>query len=257
MNTPLFQRQQLNFTAHLRNSKLHPKPTELEERRVKIYRDLLLNNIQSFLESSFPVLHSLYSNPAWQQLAEQFFANYKCHSPYFIDIPKAFLNYLQTSYQATSLDPPFLIELAHYEWAELELMSADEQPITMAYHPHGSLLKHAPLLSPLTRCYAYQWPVHTISANQFPTQPTGQAYFILIYRNAQDEVKFIELNAASAYLFEQLQKNNQTECFMTGEQVIEQLAAQLKHPQPELVLQGGLQTLTRWQQLGIILGVRE
>jgi len=246
-----FQQQQYAFTAHLRRPDGFAAPSDIEDRRMQVYRELLFNNIKSFIDCGFPVLHSLYADADWQQLVRNFFATHHSQSPYFVDIAREFLDYLEHEHQPLPNDPPFLYALAHYEWVELVLMTAPDTPAPDHVERHGSLLEQRPVLSELAQCYSYAWPVHQIAPEAQPSEALEQPVFILVYRAFDGEVKFIELNPVSALLFEQLQHNTQH----SGQQLLASIAEHLQHPDPDLVVQGGLQTLTRWHHLGIVLGV--
>jgi len=116
---------QTNFAGHIRDPDSVPAPDGIEDRRMAIYRDLFFNNIVTFLSSNFPVLKTLYSDDDWRSLCREFFTSYRCHTPLFPEIPREFLKYLQDHRQDHQDDPPFMLELAHYEWVELAL-SLDE-----------------------------------------------------------------------------------------------------------------------------------
>lgn len=249
---PKFQREQFAFTAHLRDPDKVSKPDAIEDRRMNIYRELLFNNVCGFLDNGFPVLKSLYQTDDWLRLSRRFFADHRSHSPYFVDIPEAFVAFLQQEYQPLESDPPFLLELAHYEWLELVVMTSTDEPDWSLVDRHGSLTDGIPVLSPLAMCQGYQWPVHTIAAENVPDEPLPQPVFMIVYRNAEGAVKFIEANPVTARLFELIQGNKAQH---TGQQLLTQIAEELQHPNPDMVMQGGLQTLTRWHHLQIVLGV--
>ena len=100
------------------------------QRRMDIYRTLFFNNVAGFIQNGFPVLHSLYNEEQWQALILRFFIEHQCSSPYFIHISKEFVEYLSNEYQPVKSDPPFMAELAHYEWLELALSVREvEQPV--------------------------------------------------------------------------------------------------------------------------------
>ena len=63
---------------------------------------------------------------------------------------------------------------------------------------------------------------------------------------------FIELNPVSARLFALLSGPEA----MTGRQALEAIAAELQHPDPGVVIQGGLQILQEWKDKGILPGTR-
>ena len=98
-----------------------------------IYRDLVFSNVESFVSSNFPVIRTLYDDAAWSVFAHEFFREHHCHTPLFPEFAREFLRYLETRQQQERGDPPFLLELAHYEWAELAL-SLDETEIADVAH---------------------------------------------------------------------------------------------------------------------------
>ena len=56
---PRFQQVQQAFTRHMRDPANAPAPAGVEDRRMAIYRDLLFNNVQTFLAGCFPVLRKI------------------------------------------------------------------------------------------------------------------------------------------------------------------------------------------------------
>src|SRR5881398_268783 len=108
---------QKRFTAHIRDPLREPAPDGIEDRRMAIYRDLVYSNMESFISSNFPVIRKLYNDAQWSILAHDFFREHRCHTPLFPQFAREFLRYLETRQQDQRGDPPFLLELAHYEWA--------------------------------------------------------------------------------------------------------------------------------------------
>ena len=97
-----------------------------------------------------------------------------------------------------------MLELAHYEWVEMALSIAQEslsEPTTQLI----SNLQQSISLSPLAWLLAYQYPVHKISPDFLPTQAPEQTTCLVVYRNQEDDVKFIELAPMSFYLLQTLQ----------------------------------------------------
>ena len=247
---PAFMRRQYEFAAHIRDPERHPGPADVEDRRMAIYRELFFNNVEGFLASSFPVLRSLLDDAAWTALARDFFARHQSHTPLFLEIPREFLQYLEQEREARVDDPPFLFELAHYEWLELALAVAEDPEPEAGVDPDGDLLEGHPRLSPLAWAFRYEYPVHRISPEFQPGEPEPDGVFLLVYRDAGDEVHFLELNPVSARLFALLRD----ETGITGRSALERIADELGHTDPEVVLQGGLDILSRWRDRGILLG---
>lgn len=247
---PDFKKQQYAFTAHIRDPENNPLPDGVEDRRMGIYRELLFNNVNSFLEGSFPVTRSLYPDEAWLKLARKFFAQHQSSTPYFLEIPQEFLAFIEKEYQLTQEDPPYLQELAHYEWVEIALMVSDEEPDLSKVDHSGDLLTGIPVVSPLAWSLAYEWPVHQISSDQRPDKPPEQPTYLIVYRDSEDEVQFIEANPVTARLMQLMQENENK----PGQDLLEQIADELNHPNREIVIQGGHQTLVRLHKAGIVLG---
>jgi hypothetical protein len=192
-----FRETQHAFIQHIKNPQANPLVGGIEDRRLKIYRELFFNNILGFLSSGFPVLESLYSEKQWQDLARNFFVEHKCRSPYFIDISKEFVEYLSKEYELGESDPVFMRELAHYEWLELDVSFRQSSQIVKAWDGYSPITDVK--MSDLASLVSYQYPVHQISADYYPTQ-ASEVVFIVVYRDATDEVNFTLVNVVSAHL---------------------------------------------------------
>jgi hypothetical protein len=194
-----FQRVQREFTQFIRDPDRRAAPQGIESRRMRIYRDLFFNNINSFLSNGFPVCRSIYSDVDWDAMVRDFMIKHQCVSPYFLKIAEEFLEYLQSHRLGIDIDPPFLYELAHYEWVELAL-DVTEGVLPAAVDLAGDVLNSHFRLSPLAWSLAYQFPVHLISADNRPQKTDGEATCIVVYRNRADSVEFLEINAVTARL---------------------------------------------------------
>jgi len=243
---------QLAFTAHLRDPKNNPAPDGIEDRRMGIYRDLLYNNIEGFLSRGFPVIRSIYNDENWHLMVRDFFSKHKSQTPYFLEISQEFLAYLQNEREAQAEDPAGLLELAHYEWVELALNVSDESIQLEDIDVNGNLLTGHPVISPLAWSLAYQFPVHKMSSNFLPEQATEQANHLVVYRNRNDQVKFMEINPVTARLIYLLENDEN----LSGQQALEQIIQETQHPDPGMVMKNGSVTLQELQSYGIILGTR-
>ena len=77
---------QLTMARYLRDPAGNPPPEGVEERRLKVYEDLVYNNIEGFISGGFPVLRSLYADADWHGLVRLFIDQHRCRSPYFLEI---------------------------------------------------------------------------------------------------------------------------------------------------------------------------
>ena len=136
-----FQSLQRAFAAHIRDPAANPAPADVEDRRMQVYRDLFFNNMQSLLAGTYPVLHEVLGPDRWKRLVRDFYSKHHCHTPLFPEVAREFLRYLRDERDATESDPPFLCELAHYEWTELALSVAEETLDQEDVDPEGNLLE--------------------------------------------------------------------------------------------------------------------
>jgi len=245
-----FQAHQLRFTAHIRDPERAPRPSDVPERRMAVYRELLYNNVESFIAHGFPVLRRLYEDAAWHRLVRGFFARHRARTPYFLEIPREFLDYLEKTHSPGPEDPPFLTELAHYEWVELALSVSDAEPQPDSFDPDGDLLTGRPVLAPTAWYLAYTWPVHRIGPEYRPTTPPETPTFLLVYRGLDEAVHFTELNPVTARLLELVAGGEHA----SGHAMLEQVAGEIRHPDPDRVVAGGLAVLETLRSAGAILG---
>lgn len=249
---PSFQKVQYEFSAHLRAPAEHPAPDDVEDRRMDVYRDLLYRNIEGFLSGGFPVVREILSDTDWHALVRDFFHRHQSATPYFPEIGQEFIAYLQGEREPQPDDHPFLLELAHYEWVEIALDVADLDLEDVEVDPDGDLLKKAPLISPLAWPLSYRFPVHRISPEFLPAEPGEQPTTLIVYRDQKDDVHFMESNPATQHLLQQIEAHPGE----SGEAILRRIASEMDHPEPDVVIQGGLETLQRLRDAEVILGTR-
>ncbi|MDD5276352.1 MAG: putative DNA-binding domain-containing protein [Methylovulum sp.] len=241
-----FNAKQREFAAYIRDPYHNPAPTDANVQRMAMYRELFFNNINSFLSSNFPVLHAILDDQQWFELVQDFFARHPCKSPYFSEIPEEFLDFLQNE-RDNAADLPFMLELAHYEWVEMALSIAREELV--ANQEIGTdLLERRIRLSPLAWPLAYQYPVHKIAPAFLPTVAPAQPTFLIVYRDPQDDVNFLEITPMTYRLLEILQEQ---EGLLTAT-YLEQVAVEMQHPSPDTVIAGGLKILQELAEKMII-----
>mgnify|MGYP006138349625 CR=1 FL=1 len=69
------------------------------------------------------MLHLALSYFTWRALVRDFYREFRAGTPLFPELPREFIQYLQERGDGRG-DPPWLLELAHYEWVELALSVA-------------------------------------------------------------------------------------------------------------------------------------
>lgn len=248
---PDFQRKQYAFAAHIRDPENNPPPTDIEDRRMAVYRELFYNNLLKLMSSTFPVLTKLHSREKWRSMIREFMVAHKAQTPYFLEIPKEFLAFLENEYEHGEDDFPFLNELAHYEWAELALTVSEESNADLDVDANGDLLDGIPVKSRLAWPLVYRFPVHRISETFKPEEAGEQPTFLVIYRAPDDDLGFMELNPVTARLLELIADNSTK----TGRRLLEELAAEISYPDPDKLVQHGKVAMEDMREANILLGV--
>lgn len=250
-NTPSFIRTQHAFTQYIRDPENAPRPTDIEERRMNLYRDLLFTNISGIISDAFPVLKKISSDGHWDALCRDFFARHPSHSPYFSEISQEFLQYLQTERQESSDakdDFPFMLELAHYEWAELFVSIAEDDDDSIPT-PITEPLDQVLTVASTALSLAYTFPVHTISPDILPTEAPEQATYLVVHRSADNRAGFLETTPMTHALLTALADNTE----LTTKTLLKKLVSDLQHPNPDVVIEGGLSIVNDFISRGIII----
>lgn len=246
-----FKQKQYAFAAHIRDPEHKPAPEDIEDRRMAVYRELFFNNLFSLLSSTFPVLKKIHTNDNWRRLVRQFMIHHQAATPYFIQIPREFQQFLRSGYPGSEEDFPFLLELAHYEWVELELSVSEEKNDWDRIDASGDLLTGVPVKSKLAYILEYQFPVHNISVDFLPEEPGEQPTYLSVFRKADDELGFMELNPVTARLLQLIDDNDDER---SGRDLLLTLAEESKYPDADSLIKHGLEAMQQMKQSEIILG---
>jgi hypothetical protein len=245
-----FKRVQYAFANHIKSPAQVDCPSDVDDRHMAIYRDLFFNNIMGFLSGGFPVLAEIIGKERWQIIGRKFFSSHYNKTPYFLEISREFLSFLEHEYIPAAEDPIYLLELAHYEWLELYVDVEPENmtvPFDSDSDSNSDVLANVPFLSPVVEGCLYQFPVHQISAENSSPEPKPSA--LIVYRGRADEVGFAETNPFTLQLLPLLKEGGRT-----GIEVVNLLLQQNGLEGQKVAYNGGIQTLEKWQALGIIWG---
>ena len=247
---PEFMRKQFEFAAYVRNPDKYARPEEIETRRMKVYADLFYNNVESFMANTYRVLRAIMDDTQWHALIRDYFENHHAHTPLFPEMPREFLRYLEDEREPQESDPPFMLELAHYEWTELALTISEEEFDDTGIDKQGDLLNGIPALSPLAWPLSFAFPVHQINEENQPQQPPETPTYLIAYRDREFDVHFLETNPVTARLIQLISENSGH----TGQELLAQIAEEIGHPQPEVVIRGGGDILDDLRKRDVILG---
>ena len=242
---PAFQAYQLAFSQHIRDPKSFDLPENSSPRGMAVYREIVFYNIEGSVAACFPVLKAVLGENDWLGLVREFVIQHACGTPIFREIPEEFLSFLN---QLKDL-PPYVQSLAHYEWVELYLAYLDESVDALNVDVNADLLDGLVVFNPALALLSYDYPVHQISPEFIPTLALETPIHFLVFRNEQDEVKFVELNSMTAALIADLQQGE-----LTPRQALIGMASMLDF-EVQAFVSFGLGLLNDLKAQGAILGV--
>lgn len=242
-------REQFDAMAqHVRDPATHAGPPGIEARRLKIYSDLVYNNLDGLLASGFPVIRKTLGDADWQALLRGFLARHHSHTPLFTELGRELIAFIEAE-----PDPrrPWLAELAHYEWAELGLQLSDAA--LPPHDPDGDLLAGIPLLSPLAWPLAYRWPVNRIGPNFQPAAPPAEPTLVLLRREPDGRIHFSQLSPLLFRLLELIGANTER----SGRELMQQLTDEAGQADFGDFLREATPMLQRLQAEGVLLGTQQ
>ena len=239
--------QQYALAHHVRDPAANAPPPGIEDRRLAIYRDLFLNGIDSLLAGNFPVIRRTLGDDAWRALVRRFYAEHRCRTPLFTEVGREFVQYLEGRDEV----PPWLHELAHYEWVELALQISDE-PLP-PHDPAGDVLAGKPVLSPHAWALAYSWPVPRIGPEFQPVAMPEAPTLLLVRRDAAGDVHFSELSPLVFRLLQLLEED----AMANGSDALRQLATEANAVDVDAFLRDGIAMLAQLRREGVVLGTAD
>ncbi|MFL1526682.1 DUF2063 domain-containing protein [Pseudomonas sp. O230] len=243
----LFQ-QQSTLGLYLRDPDHCAPPAGMDVARAQVYRDLIFNNLSILLSGTFPVLIKILGDEHWRSLVRIFLRDYRARTPKFGEIAREFVEFLASEPPALHEGPwpPFMVELAHYEWIEMLLQQSEAEPLPSS--DAGLMLDRPLQLSPLAWPLAYAWPVQLVGPDYQPETPPAQPTLLLV-RRAQDwSVKFSELSPLAWRLLQRIGEFAQ----LNGREQLEGLAVEAGAVGSQDFIASGAALLRQMQGEGVV-----
>ena len=160
--------------------------------RWRLYRDLIRTALEDPLADALPITKALLEAAGvWDGAVDAFLASRTVQSPYYRDIPPAFVAWLADSRWGQD-HWPFLLQLAHYEVLELDVVRHPDEPPPPGLLPEPAAARVA-VLDPAARNLAYGFAVQAATV-EAPEPPAAFA-FLLCHRDPSGAFRVLELTA--------------------------------------------------------------
>lgn len=247
-----FRDWQRQFTARIRDPENAPIPPGIDPKRMALYERLIFNGNDDLLSAAFPVIRALLGDAGWERLLRDYFIEHRSQIPMFPEIGNEIVRYIEARQERGADDPPFLAELAHYEYAEVILSNDDAEIAAIPHDRAGDLLAGVPVLSPLAWPLAYRFPVQRISADYQPTEAPALPTCLIMVRRRDDSIKFIESTPMTLRLIQLLKENPEA----TGLVIVNALADLFDPGERAAAIDGATRMLHDLRDRDVILGTR-
>lgn len=109
------------------------------------------------------------------------------------------------------------------------------------------------MLNPVSQTLRYRWSVATLSSDNSHADPLPELLHLLMYRDRDYVVRFMEINPVIADLLEQLALNEDNP--RTGQSHLQQLAERMPGVEPGRILAFGQPLLEDFLERGVLIGV--
>ena len=240
---------QRTFAAYLRDPEHLSIPFDLAPERIAVYRHAVYANIERFMGDNFPRVKACLEDARWHLMIRDYVRHHRAETPAFAHLPNEFLRYLAATELAAC--PPYLGELAHFEWLE-NCLSIDQRRVDLtAIDRTGDLLTGQIVVNPIHRVESYRYPVHVTEAG-FEINESIEPTHLVAFRDLANEFQFLELNTLALRLFCAIRDTPE----INAAQVLREISEALGRHDPNPVLAGGLDILERLHKRQLILGTR-
>lgn len=203
-------------------------------------------SVEETLNECYSVSKSILSDSQWEHLIQDFVQKLTGHNLLHSNLIEEFLYYLKEEANLESY-PPFLVELAHFEWIDFDLKTAE---IHFEYDKSGDCLNDIPIISPLAELLIYNYPVHKIEKEISQMKLDETPTYIIAWRDTLGIVRFMTTNDMTARLFEILKENAE----LTGRQALETIADEIQINDTQELIEHGLNMLNTLHEHQIIIG---
>lgn len=233
--------------AYLAEAALGPDlPPALDGTRLGFYRRLVQGALDECMLSILPRTAARLGERFWRE-ARAFYAARGPQTHYLRDVPTEFLRWCEGRWPALDDLPPYALDLARHEVAAIEVGAAldgSARPAT------GELSLDLPVVfNEATAIRRYTHAVHLLPDDPDDrTIPEPRPADVLIYRDPQHELRYLDLSPAAAAILERLLAG------ATLQQAIVEGAASSGVALDDALLQGTAALLSDLAERGALIG---
>lgn len=218
------------FTHYCRTGESHPS-LKANPERLAVYLDLHRNNIDEAIDKMYPLTRLVLKDKRWKKLVDAFVAEEECSSPFYWQMPRFLMEFVKKNNWAKKFKVPYLDDLMHFEWIEVELELMPDAP-QEPYVKEGNVLRDRLYFNPESRLLTYSYPV--FEKKELPRPMEKGNYFLLAFRRPSDgQVYFISVSPFFATVIQLLKERP-----LSGDEVLKTTAKLFKMEEAKVLAKG-------------------
>lgn len=194
-STRNIQKDFFNWVLNPKENTLH----FLQDSNATQYPRLVRNVVEDFIKKDFPLFYQFIENPIWEQLITDLLKDPSFDDPKIWMMPSRFPEFVKNHHLKLEARYPFISDLLEFEWIEVELFMHEDIPVNSKLE--GNPLEDKIILNPVLRLFHFRFPVHRIPPSSLNTEVEGD-YFLVAFRNRDDQVYFKELTPIKAIVLD-------------------------------------------------------
>lgn len=170
--------------------------------RMFVYRDLVRNNLFEAIEIAIPrVIVRL--GPVFDEYFDRFLRERGPRTHYLRDVTRELLDFCEPAWRDDPRVAPYMMDLARHENAQIEIGAMQSGELDASA---GELDLARPVrFIEAARLMRYGHAVHRLSEDlEDETVPEARPTALLVYRNPEHEVRYLELTPLAADILERL-----------------------------------------------------
>lgn len=176
--------------------------TSASGKNLAVYRRLVRGTLREALSLAIPRTMARLGE-LFECYFDRFLAERAPRTHYLRDVTSEFITFCRPLWQSDPRVEDYLIDLARHEALEIELAA---QPVGPAAVVQPELDLERPIAVDQTaRVMRYDYAVHRLSEEESDRSlPVRRQTYLLVYRDADHDVRYLELTALAGLIFEAL-----------------------------------------------------
>lgn len=231
--------------------------TEIDKKGVKLYASLLNHGRQDLMRSIYPHCARLLGKN-WQPVVTEYFAAYP---PDHYNLNRAalhFAQFLKEHGQDFAKRFPFLVELADYEWLEMQLLEIDVPVVvekSVELDSPEAFSDYGPLVNPVMTVKEYQYPICKIvdqlaNSKRLPRNVSVAPTFVAVYRDPEtNKCRFMELGAVASAVIDAARQGA-----VSFADLVSLAVSKTPQVDPQIVVSDFLKLMETLQEMRVFIG---